>query len=487
MTAIDDFDRFVASWLESSGPADVREEVVDAALATARAADQRRGVTGWLVGADRWPAHGRRFSFEILHPVVRVATLLIVVALALVIVVAAITGAARPQRSQNLSVPQPSVVIPSDPLRPSSTKDGVIAYSISDIETRPYSHVHLVHADGSGDLEIAQGACPTFARDGRRLSYWSGFAETRELVIAAADGSSPEVVPFVKGRSAVATLSPDFTEVAWLKASGASVGAPGNGDRSNEVWVTPVAGGPGIRIAPKSSANESYSDLVWSPDGSRVAMAGMSDVASPGGSNLGSYRSSIYVADADGSHVQRLSARPGWDTVQLSWSPDGRYLAYDGTPDGSPLPSLGDDGSITSLYPALDVFVIGTDGTGERNLTNTPSTTERGPKWAPDGSRLAYYGPYTGGNAGWPVVTVQMADGRAVGEPVQGPPTDGFVWSPDGARLLLSYARDTSNGAQVQTFDGQIQSVDAGLQGAPFILLSVHHVIGCMSWQRLEP
>lgn len=467
MTAFEDFDRLVTSWLEADGAADVRPEVVDTALTSAGIVSQRHGVRAWLVGANRWPVDGRRLTFTALPPTARVATILLVLALTLTVIVAAIAGAIR-----------------SDPTKLLSGRNGAIAYTVSDIQARPYSHFHLANADGTDDHEVAQGACPTFSRNGSLLSYWSGSAETRELVIANADGSSPKVVPFVKGRSAIAGLSPDFSQVAWLKQ------VDPNTRQDAEVWVTPVSGGPGIRIAPKSDIpGESYSDPLWSPDGRHVAFGAMTSVDSPGGSNSGSYRSSIYVADVGGSRVRRLSARPGWDTIQLSWSPDSRYLAYDGTPDGSPLPSLGDDtADIASLYPPLDIFVIGADGTGERNLTNTNLATERGPEWSPDGSHLAYHGPFVDGDQGWPIATVRMADGVAVGQAVIGPVTAEFLWSPDGTSLLLSDSRETSNGAQIQTFDSQIRSIDAELEEAPVALLSNHlNLIACLSWQRLEP
>jgi len=223
----------------------------------------------------------------------------------------------------------------------------------------------------------------------------------------------------------------------------------------------------------------------------------MSTVVDPSGSNSGEYRSSIYVVDADGSNLRRLSARPGWDTVQLSWSPDGRYLAYDGTPDGSPVPSLAN--GTTGQMPPLDVFVIRADGSGELNVTNTTSATERGPKWSPDGSRLAYYGQDVDGEPGWPVATIRMVDGVPTGQAALGPVSGDFVWSPDGARLLLLDSQDTSTstgvileqdlpqGNQPQTFDSQIRSIDAEFREAPVTLFADNHLIACVTWMRPQP
>ena len=73
MTAMHDFDRLVASWLESDGPADVREDLVAESLGTARGIGQRRGVRAWLTGPTPWPALGRRVGLGSMPPALRVA------------------------------------------------------------------------------------------------------------------------------------------------------------------------------------------------------------------------------------------------------------------------------------------------------------------------------------------------------------------------------------------------------------------------------
>jgi Tol biopolymer transport system component len=44
---------------------------------------------------------------------------------------------------------------------------------------------------------------------------------------------------------------------------------------------------------------------------------------------------------------------------------------------------------MTGTYPVRDVFVIGADGAGERNLANTPAS-ESHLAWSSDGTALAY-------------------------------------------------------------------------------------------------
>ena len=57
-----------------------------------------------------------------------------------------------------------------------------------------------------------------------------------------------------------------------------------------------------------------------------------------------------------------------------SWSPDGKQIVYYAEqPNGK-----------------ADLFVMDSDGTRARNLTNTPDADEGGPSYSPDGRRIVY-------------------------------------------------------------------------------------------------
>ncbi len=59
MTASTDFDRLVAGWLETAGPADLSDEALERALDTARRTVPRRGLQAVLFGPSPWPSRGR--------------------------------------------------------------------------------------------------------------------------------------------------------------------------------------------------------------------------------------------------------------------------------------------------------------------------------------------------------------------------------------------------------------------------------------------
>jgi WD40 repeat protein len=101
-----------------------------------------------------------------------------------------------------------------------------------------------------------------------------------------------------------------------------------------------------------------------SPDGRRLAFS----------SNRTDERFEVWLGDADGSNVTRLTRGPGRAQGSPRWSPDGRTIAFD---------SQGADGH-------FDIWTIGVDGSGLRQVTRHPAD-ENMPSWSRDG-RFIYYG-----------------------------------------------------------------------------------------------
>jgi TolB protein len=125
----------------------------------------------------------------------------------------------------------------------------------------------------------------------------------------------------------------------------------------------------------------------------------------------------VYVVNADGSGLRRLTNDPGAD-FDPSWSPDGRRIAYRHEGGG------GDS--------AAEIEVMNANGSQKRNLT-TRSGQDHSPAWSPDGRRIAF-ASVRGGPL--PSIWVMNADGskqRRVSRLSGEYP----AWSPDGRKIAF--------------------------------------------------
>lgn len=189
------------------------------------------------------------------------------------------------------------------------------------------------------------------------------------------------------GCADVARWSPDGKRIAFIRTT-AEFG----------VYVVDADGSNLTRIAPGG-----FVDLTWSPDAKTLALASsqgyiavqnltvysetplrLADGASPDWSPDGKKivfvagASALRVMNADGSGVvQILPPDVSADITvwAVRWSPDGTRIAFTKCDDD-----------------ACDVYVIRTDGSELKRLTNDPfpGSASWSPAWSPDGTGIAY-------------------------------------------------------------------------------------------------
>jgi hypothetical protein len=447
MTTHDDLERRLRGWMVETAPTREPAGLVARAMAGTARVRQRSGFLVDTGLGRRWLALPR------LSPAARVA---LVALLALAAVVAAALAGALP--------------LPREPLL---ARNGLIAYDISDAVDPAFGHVRVMNPDGTGDREFAQGVTPVFSRDGRFLAY-STVARLRpelDLVVAAIDGSSRRSVPgfMLMGFA----LSPDGSEVAMRRVDDA-------GNVLREVSLVRVADGRQRKLVDFPSDPElSYTNLAWSPDGQSIACVVMRR-----DETAAEYAVGIDVVDVVSGQVRRVSSRLGEGVSPASWSPDGWALAFTAWPDGTPSPHGDEFGGYTA--PPGDVFVVGIEGTGERNLS-TSAAFDEWPAWSPDGDSIAWL---TSPDRDAPIPQTHLAvlavrDAGATGVPLFGPLAHGFVWSPDATTVLLTRFDALTPDREVA--HAWIELVDAGFTSGPRELVEADHSMRSVTWQRLDP
>jgi TolB protein len=96
---------------------------------------------------------------------------------------------------------------------------------------------------------------------------------------------------------------------------------------------------------------------------------------------VGALDSHIFTINPDGSELAKISTRPFFD-FSPAWSPDGKKIAFSGfTFSGLTLPRL--------IRGDADIYVINADGSSLKRITESPAG-DSWPSWSPDGKKIAF-------------------------------------------------------------------------------------------------
>jgi TolB protein len=214
---------------------------------------------------------------------------------------------------------------------------------------------------------------PTLAPDGSRVAFrhQSGDDGTTEIYAMDADGSNVMRLT----RNDVADWGPDWSPDGRLILWNSALGTGGFG------FVARTMRPDGSDVRRLTRRYVEYP--AWSPDGSRIAF--MAQIPGASGNNP---NYDIFVMDADGSHVVRLTRTPGEDGWP-AWSPDGRRIVFASTVDDCSISDALDCRSTGDIGPWSDVWIMDADGSDRRRVT-----PEFGQffAWSPDGRAIMVSG-----------------------------------------------------------------------------------------------
>jgi Tol biopolymer transport system component len=143
----------------------------------------------------------------------------------------------------------------------------------------------------------------------------------------------------------------------------------------------------------------------------------------------------LFSMNADGTDLRRVTGDTIWEE-DPTWSPDGRKIAFAGTPPQG---------------NRRDIYEVDADGSGLRKLLLSDSDN-REPEWSPDGSRIAFSSLRVD-DQGMVVedqrIWVMQADGTGAT-----PLVPGFApsWSPDSRRLVFDRGISGPGGVETGLF-----------------------------------
>ena len=98
----------------------------------------------------------------------------------------------------------------------------------------------------------------------------------------------------------------------------------------------------------------------------------------------------LFEADTNGNNLRQLTTEPGYD-AEASWSPDGQKIAFASNRSGYSDDLTDEQRAVFEKNPSawMDIYIMNADGTGVTRLTSEPGY-DGGPFFSADGKRLTW-------------------------------------------------------------------------------------------------
>jgi TolB protein len=309
------------------------------------------------------------------------------------------------------------LVAPAAALATAPGKNGQIAFRRYMGPDRTKGAIFVANPDGSGERRLtsapgkASDDYPDMAPDGSFVAFQRCGRFTCGIYVINSDGSGLRRVddgcrrlPPKCTDNSYPAISPDGTQIAFVRAFGRI-----RNDQIDHagIYRMRIDGSHIRRVSLPATRTAEDGDPQWSPDGKRIVFVRHNITAKPKG------QQAVFVINADGSKLRRVTPYKIKAGDGPDWSPDGSQILFRSPenedfldcdiwtihPDGTGLRRVTHAGPTTKIYSAsfspdgtkitlgmsgidgqADVWTIGIDGTGLTPVTRTP-LWDSAPDW----------------------------------------------------------------------------------------------------------
>lgn len=286
---------------------------------------------------------------------------------------------------------------------PQLSPDGKwVAYTVSSVDSakdRNVSHIWMTSWDGTHALQATSSteseSTPRWTPDGRYLSFLSsrGGADDDQLWLLNRMGGEATRITHVEGGISDYVWSPDGKRAVFVvtdpdSAEGDSTKSPEPivitryhfksdgggylGEQRSHLYLFDLAT---KKLEQLTSGRFDDESPVWSPDGRLIAF-----VSARGARADRTDNTDLFVIEArPGAVPRQLTTFIGPDNGDLSWSPDGRSIAY-----------IQGSEPKYSAYNTRHLAVVAVGGGAPRILTTELDRSISSPLWSADGASILF-------------------------------------------------------------------------------------------------
>ncbi|MGH9745434.1 MAG: translocation protein TolB [Candidatus Acidiferrales bacterium] len=262
-----------------------------------------------------------------------------------------------------------------------------------------------------------------------QIAYVSTKSGNKEIWAMDYDGANQHQLTHLKAIALTPRWSPDSTRIAF------TCFVAFRGVTSPQICLFSTASNRLIAFPRFRGTNSSP---AWSPDGAQIAF-----MSSQNGDP------EIYVVDADGSHLQRITFAAGVSTSPV-WNPKtGKQIVFVSDRGGDPV-----------------LYLANSDGTNVQRLDMPDMGYVVDPSWSPNGQLLAFSWRRPSGN--FDIYVMDIVSRQLVELTRDAGRNERPSWAPDGRHLVFESTRTgtrqiwsmLADGSQPRqlTYEGQSES-----------------------------